>query len=66
MEGRFFPPTAQVWAWDLLAQYRTVSAGLCRPYLPAKYTMHFPKGYNAPSLKQENLTRREQEIPPLL
>ena len=23
---------------------------------PAKYTMTFPKGYNAPSLKQENLT----------
>ena len=22
---------------------------------PAKYTMTFPKGYNAPSLKQENL-----------
>lgn len=25
---------------------------------PAKYTMTFPKGYNAPSLKQENLTIR--------
>ena len=23
--------------------------------IPAKYTMTFPKGYNAPSLKQENL-----------
>lgn len=40
--------------------------GYADPYLLAKYTMHFPKGYNAPSLKQENLTRREQETPPLL
>ena len=32
MGGRFLPLAAQVWALDLLARYRSVSAGLFRPY----------------------------------
>ena len=32
MGGRFLPLAAQVWAWDLLTRYRSVSAGLFRPY----------------------------------
>ena len=51
---RFLPLAAQVWARDLFARYRLHLLGYS-DRIPVKYTMTFPKGYNASSLKQENL-----------
>ena len=57
MGGRFLPLAAQVWARDLLARYRPVSAGLFRPH-PGEIYDDLSQGLQCPVLEAGELNHQ--------